>query len=83
MVAAAAFDVTLPTRTAPELATAINDTITRHGPAASDQTVIAAFQTFDREIQGRLDVRDNPIEGIHLIEVTGSGDDRTLARGPL
>ena len=38
-----------------------------------------AFREFDREVSGQLDVRHTIEDNVHLIEVAGVGDDRTLA----
>ena len=46
---------------------------------ATENAVLSAFQTFDRELSGQLDVADSVTDGVHLVEVAGAGDDHTLA----
>ena len=38
-----------------------------------------AFREFDREVSGQLDARHWLDDEVHLVEVAGAGDERTLA----
>jgi uncharacterized protein (TIGR02680 family) len=46
---------------------------------ASSSRVFDAFREFDREVSGQLDARHWLDDEVHLIEVAGAGDERTLA----
>jgi hypothetical protein len=46
---------------------------------ASASRVFDAFREFDREVSGQLDARHWLDDDVHLVEVAGAGDERTLA----
>lgn len=46
---------------------------------ASASRVFDAFREFDREVSGQLDARHWLDDDVHLIEIAGAGDERTLA----
>lgn len=48
-------------------------------PPASASRVFDAFREFDREVSGQLDARHWLDDEVHLVEVAGAGDERTLA----
>jgi uncharacterized protein (TIGR02680 family) len=48
-------------------------------PAASSTAVSNAFREFDREVSGQLDVRHTIEDNVFLVEVSGAGDEHTLA----
>jgi uncharacterized protein (TIGR02680 family) len=50
---------------------------------ASPSRVFDAFRDFDREVSGQLDVRHWLEDEVHLVEVAGVGDERTLAGAAL
>ncbi|MCW2527975.1 MAG: hypothetical protein JWM76_2835 [Pseudonocardiales bacterium] len=86
LAAAAAGDHTIEPIDRPELpdtvraiTQAARKAIVRPAQAASASTVSAAFQTFDRELSGQLDVRLVMEEDVVVISVVGAGDDRTVA----
>ncbi|MTD15143.1 TIGR02680 family protein [Nakamurella sp. YIM 132087] len=53
--------------------------VRRPAQAAGENAINAAFQVFDRELAGRLDVSLRIDNGVHVVEVGGAGDDRSLA----
>jgi uncharacterized protein (TIGR02680 family) len=57
----------------------LQEAVRKPSQPATENAVLSAFQTFDRELSGQLDVRDTVRDGVHLVEVAGAGDDRTLA----
>lgn len=46
---------------------------------ASSSRVFDAFREFDREVSGQLEARHWLDDEVHLVEVAGAGDERTLA----
>jgi uncharacterized protein (TIGR02680 family) len=46
---------------------------------ASASRVFDAFREFDREVSGQLDARHWLDDEVHLVEIAGAGDERTLA----
>ena len=46
---------------------------------ASASRVFDAFREFDREVSGQLDARHWLDDDVHLVEIAGAGDERTLA----
>ena len=51
--------------------------------AASSTVVSNAFREFDREVSGQLDVRHTIEDNVFLVEVSGVGDEHTLAGAAL
>ena len=60
-------------------ANAVLAAVTAPRQAASLNTASNAFRDFDREVSGQLDVRHSIEDGVLLVEVSGAGDEHTLA----
>jgi uncharacterized protein (TIGR02680 family) len=60
-------------------AKAVLATVAAVRPAPSVNSALKAFQDFDREVSGQLDVRGWLDDEVLLVEVAGAGDERTLA----
>lgn len=60
-------------------AKAVLTAVTAARPVPSVSSVLRAFQDFDREVSGRLDVRQWLDDEVLVVEVAGAGDERTLA----
>ena len=58
---------------------AVLSTVGEPRQAASASRVFDAFREFDREVSGQLDARHWLDDEVHLVEVAGAGDERTLA----
>src|SRR6202012_154921 len=61
-------------------AKAVLATVAAVRPVPSVNSALKAFQDFDREVSGQLDVRSWLDDEVLLVEVAGAGDETTLAR---
>lgn len=83
---AAVTDLPVPLIERPDQAESVRGTVEqlrsivrRPSQGAGENTVLNAFQVFDREVSGQLDTSDSIADGVHQIQVAGAGDDHTLA----